>query len=294
MAVNTWQIPFDPSLKEVTVSLSGPSPAMEIHNPLGEVLYTFVIVKKGKEKSLLIFYVFPVIHVVFHLEETGKLPYSVHFISPPSLLLFVLAFWIAGHFSLSSVFVFPESSFKGCTWWLGFMWGKFNHSLAFLNCENIQNQTCLPCPCPAEQCVMGNAVTDLELICNWSYFEQICCLLLRWCLGNLEQHSRNKFRSYFVFSGWFLPKDIAWVAWKYFMPRMGSLQCGLVCLALRHSCLQERGLLSVCGQAITTHTPGCKCQASLKLWPHLFLAFLIDQLHASKSTGFHWNYSRYI
>uniref|UniRef100_A0A8C3QNH6 Hemicentin 1 n=1 Tax=Cyanoderma ruficeps TaxID=181631 RepID=A0A8C3QNH6_9PASS len=41
MAVNTWQIPFDPSLKEVTVSLSGPSPAMEIHNPLGEVLYTF-------------------------------------------------------------------------------------------------------------------------------------------------------------------------------------------------------------------------------------------------------------
>ncbi|NXU50379.1 HMCN1 protein, partial [Turnix velox] len=36
MAVNTWQIPFDPSLKEVTVSLSGPSPAVEIHNPLGE------------------------------------------------------------------------------------------------------------------------------------------------------------------------------------------------------------------------------------------------------------------
>ncbi|NXH90756.1 HMCN1 protein, partial [Edolisoma coerulescens] len=38
MAVNTWQIPFDPSLKEVTVSLSGPSPAIEIHNPLGEHL----------------------------------------------------------------------------------------------------------------------------------------------------------------------------------------------------------------------------------------------------------------
>uniref|UniRef100_A0A8C5TYJ9 Hemicentin 1 n=1 Tax=Malurus cyaneus samueli TaxID=2593467 RepID=A0A8C5TYJ9_9PASS len=41
MAVNAWQIPFDPSLKEVTVSLSGPSPAIEIHNPLGEVLHTF-------------------------------------------------------------------------------------------------------------------------------------------------------------------------------------------------------------------------------------------------------------
>ncbi|NXK97014.1 HMCN1 protein, partial [Formicarius rufipectus] len=38
MAVNTWQIPFDPSLKEVTVSLSGPSPAIEIHNPLGNRL----------------------------------------------------------------------------------------------------------------------------------------------------------------------------------------------------------------------------------------------------------------
>ncbi|XP_060630493.2 hemicentin-1 isoform X1 [Anolis sagrei] len=35
-AVNTWQIPFDPSLKEVTVSLSGPSPGIEVHDALGK------------------------------------------------------------------------------------------------------------------------------------------------------------------------------------------------------------------------------------------------------------------
>uniref|UniRef100_A0A670IF80 Hemicentin 1 n=1 Tax=Podarcis muralis TaxID=64176 RepID=A0A670IF80_PODMU len=40
-AVNAWQIPFDPSLKEVTVSLSGPSPVIEVHDPLGKP------VKKG-------------------------------------------------------------------------------------------------------------------------------------------------------------------------------------------------------------------------------------------------------
>ncbi|KAM5295479.1 hemicentin-1 isoform 1-T1 [Glossophaga mutica] len=40
-AVHTWQIPFDPSLKEVTVSLSGPSPGIEIRNPLGK------LIKKG-------------------------------------------------------------------------------------------------------------------------------------------------------------------------------------------------------------------------------------------------------
>ncbi|XP_069497466.1 hemicentin-1 isoform X2 [Ambystoma mexicanum] len=40
-AVNTWRIPFDPSLKEVTVSLSGPSPEVEIRDPLGK------LIKKG-------------------------------------------------------------------------------------------------------------------------------------------------------------------------------------------------------------------------------------------------------
>lgn len=32
---NTWRIPFDPSLKEVTISLSGPGPEIEVRDPLG-------------------------------------------------------------------------------------------------------------------------------------------------------------------------------------------------------------------------------------------------------------------
>lgn len=52
MAENTWQIPFDPSLKEVTVSLSGPSPAIEIHDPLGKVTCaSFYYGKKIKLKN---------------------------------------------------------------------------------------------------------------------------------------------------------------------------------------------------------------------------------------------------
>ncbi|XP_049335709.1 hemicentin-1 isoform X1 [Astyanax mexicanus] len=70
---NTWQIPFDPSLKEVTVALSGPAPGIEIRNPQGKLIGT----KDGLTELLHI----PNSAKVFNLKDPAPGMWSIKAIS---------------------------------------------------------------------------------------------------------------------------------------------------------------------------------------------------------------------
>uniref|UniRef100_A0A8B9H722 Hemicentin-1 n=1 Tax=Astyanax mexicanus TaxID=7994 RepID=A0A8B9H722_ASTMX len=70
---NTWQIPFDPSLKEVTVALSGPAPGIEIRNPQGKLIGT----KDGLTELLHI----PNSAKVFNLKDPAPGMWSIKTIS---------------------------------------------------------------------------------------------------------------------------------------------------------------------------------------------------------------------